>query len=597
MDVSSLHRMCDRMASRGPDGSGTWQSEDGQIIFGHRRLSVIDPHSRSDQPMLSSNGRYVIVLNGEIYNYKQLRQQLSDQGWHFRTTSDTEVILALYQEQGASCVDLLRGMFAFAIWDKEEKSLFLARDPYGIKPLYYTKQKQSFLFASQVQALKGAGIAAELETAALTGLYLFGSVPEPFTFLKDVWPLAAGSTMLVLRDGDVKQRRYASLPAIFSVAASRQAGSEQDSLAQIAEALRDSVRHHLVADVPMGLFLSGGVDSGALLGLMQDESRDAVQTVTIAFEEFAGTRDDESVLASELSRQYGNKHVNRVVTESEFREEVPRIFEAMDQPTVDGVNTYFASKAVRECGLKVALSGAGADELLGGYSTFKTVPRDVRLVSALNLLAFADSRRSDPSFLPRRAIGRPLLDPKAWEMLRLSKDYVGSYLVRRCLFTPSELPDVLGYDFALDGMKRLDPGGVILAQLPEKVRSPFPNVASLESGLYLKNQLLRDTDWASMAHSVEVRLPFVDVMLLRKIAPALCARRVNGKHALGGTPSKSLPKSIVAKRKTGFSTPLCRWLRQDERLDAWREVPALAHPRCKWAKRWAYVVANQFATQ
>lgn len=587
--------MCDQMADRGPDGAGAWKSEDRRVTLGHRRLSIIDLNERANQPMVSADGRYVITFNGEIYNYRSLRDQLAGRGWRFRTTSDTEVILALYQEKGRESVNELRGMFAFAIWDNVQGSLTLARDPYGIKPLYWTRHEGSFVFASQVRAIIAAGVPFEADPAAVTGFYLFGNVPEPFTIMKSVSPVAPGSTLTLLPDGEIAEERFASIAGIFEQAECSDPAADRDLQEQVREALLDSVRSHLVADVPVGLFLSAGVDSGALLGLVREVSGGTVQTVTLGFEEFSGTRDDETIIAAQVARHYDAAHVERVVSREEFSNDLPRVLAAMDQPTIDGINSFFVSKATRECGLKVALSGTGGDELFGGYSNFTTVPRDVRMLSLLGRPGLAE-RRDAQELVSGWRTGK-LVDAKVAELFRLGGDYPGAYLIRRCLFTPSELPAVLGADFALAGLERLDPAGLIEAQMPGKGSSAFARVGSLESGIYLRNQLLRDTDWASMAHSLEVRLPLVDAALLRKIAPALCRRAVTDKMPLALSPSKPLPQAVTARRKTGFSTPVGRWLSEDERLAQWRSVPALAYPRCKWAKRWAHVVAQEFASR
>lgn len=595
-DSRSLGRMCDRMARRGPDGSGLWESADGQAMFGHRRLSIIDLHHRSDQPMISESDRYVIVFNGEIYNYEELRGALIAKGRRFRTTSDTEVILALYEDDGEAVVQELRGMFAFAIWDKKENSLFLARDPYGIKPLYFALLGDRFAFASQVQALVAGGVPKEIDSAGLTGFYLFGSVPEPFTIIKRVSALPAGST-LSLRRGKATQRRYASVAKIFAEADRMEFGppSRADADAIIRESLRSSVRAHLVADVPVGLFLSAGVDSGALLGLMRDVSTQTIQTVTLAFDEFAGSHNDETGLADVAARYFDAEHFTRVVTKEEFGQELPALLAAMDQPTVDGVNSYFVAKATRERGLKVALSGAGGDELFGGYSTFRSIPHDVRIVSMLQRTGL--TRAAEKARLMSRNLVRWPFDPKVMELARLGASYAGAYLVRRCVFTPSELPLVLGVDLTREGLERLGAAALVEAELPPGDCSAYARVAALESGLYLKNQLLRDADWASMAHSLEVRLPLVDATLLREAAPVLCQRGTIDKQALALSPTKPLPPAIVARSKTGFSTPLSKWLAIDEQLQRWRDVPALSHPKCKWAKRWAHVVAQEFASR
>ena len=363
------------MRRRGPDGAGMWWSEERRCALAHRRLSILDLSERAAQPMMSEDGRLVVVFNGEIYNYPTLRQELEAEGTCFRTTSDTEVLLHLYARHGAEMLDRLRGMFAFAIWDDERRGLFLARDLYGIKPLYTANDGWTFRFASQVKALlAGGGVSNDPEPAGLVGFHLFGSVPEPFTLYREIRPLPAGHSQWVDAAGPREPRPYASVAAILAKGAMSPvpAGELED---RVRAAVLDSVRAHLLADVEVGIFLSAGVDSGALLGLMRDAGQQEIRAITLAFEEFSGTPEDEAPLAAQVAKRYGAEHIVRRVSEREFREDLPAILEAMDQPSIDGVNTWFVSKAAKEAGLKVALSGLGGDELLAGYPSFVDVPR------------------------------------------------------------------------------------------------------------------------------------------------------------------------------------------------------------------------------
>ena len=373
IDARELVRTRDHMAARGPDGEGSWIAADRRAAFGHRRLSIIDLSNAASQPMASEDGRTIVAFNGEIYNYEQLRADLLAKGHTFRSHSDTEVLLHLYALKGAEMVRDLRGMFAFAIWDENRRTMFLARDPYGIKPLYYADDGWTFRFASQVQALlAGGAVSRDADPAGRVGFALFGSVPEPFTMRREIRALPAGSTLTVDRVGAHEPRRYASIAQVYSDAESQAAGGDERAKAratgEFRAALLDSVRHHLVADVPVGAFLSSGVDSSALVGLMRDAGQQEIQTVTLSFAEFSGCLEDEGPLAAEVAKHYGARHTIRVVSESEFAEDLPRIFDAMDQPSIDGVNTWFVAKAARELGLKVALSGIGAfgpTDLLG----------------------------------------------------------------------------------------------------------------------------------------------------------------------------------------------------------------------------------------
>ncbi|MGC2524015.1 MAG: asparagine synthase (glutamine-hydrolyzing), partial [Stellaceae bacterium] len=371
------------MRARGPDGAGCWWSTDRRCALAHRRLSILDLSDRAAQPMASTDGTIVVTFSGEIYNYRALRAELEAEGVRFRTSCDTEALLHLYARHGEAMVPRLRGMFAFAIWDATRGRLFLARDPYGIKPLYIADDGWTFRFASQVKALLAGGrVSRDPEPAGIAGFHLFGSVPEPFTLYRDIRALPAGHTQRIDAAGPREPRCFTNLAAILASGA-----SDPSPAAELGERVRaavhDSVRAHLLADVEVGIFLSAGVDSGALLGLMGDAGQRRTRAITVAFDPFCGTADDEAPLAAQVAARYGAQHIVRRVGEREFRDDLPAIIEAMDQPSIDGVNTWFAAKAAKEAGLKVALSGLGGDELLAGYPSFVDVPRWRRRFGAL----------------------------------------------------------------------------------------------------------------------------------------------------------------------------------------------------------------------
>ena len=587
VDQPELLAMRDYMARRGPDGSGIWLADDRRIGFAHRRLAIIDLSDNGLQPMHSADGRFVITFNGEIYNYKELRRALKAKGYRFRTESDTEVLLHLYAERGIEMVHQLRGMFAFAIWDARERIVVLARDPYGIKPLYYSDDGWTCRFASQVKALlAGGAISSEPDPAGEVGFYLFGSVPEPYTTWRAIRSVPSGATVVIDRKGPGLPWRYHSIAAVYRDA-ERQELPAPDQQDAVRDALLDSVRSHLVADVPVGAFLSSGVDSGALVGLMRDAGAGEIRTVTVGFDEFRGLQQDETPFAAEIARQYCTQHTTRIVTRAEFETDLPRIMEAMDQPSIDGINTWFVAKAAREQGLKVAVSGLGGDELFGGYPSFRQLPGWVR--------AFAlPSRIPGFGFLSRRLAQSvtPLLgeNPKAAGLFEYGGGYAGAYLLRRGLFMPWELNQVLDRDTVRQGLRRLSPLSLIDAELMPPPRTAFARVAALESSFYMRNQLLRDTDWASMAHSLEVRVPLVDSILLAKLAPwAGPERRRKGKRLLAAAPSRALPAAVTERAKTGFTTPVETWMTSHIRAakSERRDVGVATVP---WARDWSQVV-------
>jgi asparagine synthase (glutamine-hydrolysing) len=549
----------DAMRARGPDGCGAWWSMDRQCGLGHRRLSIIDLSDRASQPMTSEDGRLVVVFNGEIYNYPQLRAELEVDGTQFRTTSDTEALLHLYARHGAEMVHRLRGMFAFAIWDQALRRLFLARDPYGIKPLYTANDGWTFRFASQVKALLAGGqVSRDPEPAGVVGFHLFGSVPEPFTLYRDIHALPAGHTQWVDAAGPREPKPFANLADVLSGSAARSV-PDPELPRRVRAGVLDSVRAHLLADVEVGIFLSAGIDSGALLGLMRDAGQQKIRAITLAFEEFSGTPEDEAPWATRVCEQYGANHIVRRLSQQEFVDDLPLILEAMDQPSIDGVNAWFVSKAAMEAGLKVAISGLGGDELLGGYPSSLDIPRWRRqfgalaAVPGLGLFARKLIGRFAPSFSRTR--------PKALGLLEHSGTWAGAYLLRRGLFLPNELPEVMDAEMAREGMRRLRPLRRLGESLKPDPGSDIGRVCVLESAHYMRNQLLRDADWAGMAHSLEIRVPLVDITLLRALAPVITSfTQGAGKAALAEAPTVPLPNEIVTRAKTGFGVPTGAWM-------------------------------------
>ena len=529
--AEELEAVTESMRPRGPDAGGTWISPDARVGLGSRRLAIIDLSAEGTQPLWDTRRELAIVFNGEIFNYLDLRVSLERGGARFHTHTDTEVLLELYRRDGARMVELLRGMFALAIWDTRTRQLFVARDPYGIKPLYLADDGATLRLASEVKALlAGGAVSRELDPAGAAGFFLTGSVPEPFTIRRDVRALAAGTYFYAGKE----PVRYFSVAAVF-----RDAAGRDDAHVFFRERVEESVMHHLVSDVPVGVFLSSGIDSSAIAAMAAKLSREPLRTFTLSFEEFRGQRADEAPLAERFARELGTIHTTRVVTRDEFRADLPRFLARMDQPTIDGVNTWFVSKAVHEAGVKVALSGLGGDELLGGYPSFSTVPRMVRL----SRVPFA-----------ARAAARLVRHPKARLLATYGGTYAGAYFLQRGLFRPDELPSLLGPERAREGMERLALIERIDAALDPDPGTPFGRVASMEASLYMRNQLLRDADWASMAHSVEVRVPLVDAFLLRQLAPRLLVQR-DDKSALAAI----LPDYLRMRPKTGFFTPMREW--------------------------------------
>lgn len=560
VDRAELARMNDRMASRGPDGSGIWVSDDGRSGFAHRRLAIIDLSEHGAQPMASSDGALVITFNGEIYNYRVLREELRAKGYKFRTESDTEVLLQLYADCGPAMVERLRGMFALALWDSRRHRLLLARDAFGIKPLYYADDGWTLRFASQAKGLlAGGSVPREPDPAGIVGFHLLGSVPEPFTVWREIRSLPAGCTLIVDETGPRQPQPYYSIATSLGHRARSSVGDLSHARAQLADAVHDSVRHHLVADVPVAVFLSAGLDSGALLGTMVDVGARDVTAITLTFEEFRGSAQDEGPLAAEVAALYGAHHVMRTVGRREFEQDLPAILDAMDLPTIDGINTWFIAKAAREAGVKVALSGLGADECFGGYPSFADVPRSVRIFRPF---AFIPSVGWLSRQVASMLVGFGLdLHPKSAGLAQYGGSWEGAYLLRRSVYMPWELGGLLDRDLLVAGLRRLK----LLQRLADELRpvrdlDDFDRVSVLETAHYMRNQLLRDADWAGMAHSIEIRVPYVDPFFLAALPSGAVLSAVNAKEAVADIPSLPLPPASRARRKTGFVTPVGHWM-------------------------------------
>lgn len=548
---------------RGPDAEGRWT--DQGIWMGHRRLAIVDLDPRADQPMHSECGRYVIIFNGEIYNYRALRDELLAQGVTLKTEGDTEIILCLFARQGEAMLPRLRGMFAFVIWDRTAQRAFAARDPYGIKPLYLSQTPEGVLFASQVRAITATGLVSREPCArGQAGFWMLGSVPEPYTWFRDVRTVEAGHCVWVDAGRVSTSRCWWDVADDWRQVAPVTLSADEIG-DRVQDALRTSVAAHLVADVPVGVFLSGGIDSGALAGLMVEAGARNLQGVTIAYDEFAGRNEDEAPAAAALAAHYGINHHIRRVTGAEFAADLPAMLAAMDQPSIDGVNSWYATKAVAEFGLKVVVSGVGGDELFQGYSSFQQLPRLVRSWRVLGKIPGVVPLAQLACNLQARRTGND-----RWRHLpQWSGRMSGAWWLRRSVHSPEELPALMGADLAQEALDGFSAQSWVHAMSGEQPADLRLALSQIESTTYLRNQLLRDSDWASMDHSVELRTPLVDAWLLREVRPLLAAfEQFPNKRLLAEAPRKALPEALITRKKTGFGIPVNQWLRQMDAPDS-----------------------------
>ena len=584
IEQAELLDMREALAARGPDGSGTWIEKGQRVGLAHRRLAIIDLSQAAAQPMQSDDGRLVVIFNGEIYNYRQLKAELEADGHSFRTTSDTEVLLALYRVHREAMVEKLRGMYAFAMWDASTRELLLARDPFGIKPLYYADRAGTIRFASQVKALvRGDGIRLTPDAAGHTGFFVFGYVPEPHTLYKEICALPAGSVLRVRQGEKPAIKQFYDLRSrVASAQTAPRRMSAGERLELISDALRDSVRHHLVSDVPVGVFLSSGIDSSVIAATSQSTASSKLSAVTMGFHEFQGTSLDEVPLARLQARHLGLDHLVRSVSRDEFYEDLHKIWSSMDQPTTDGINTWLVSKKAAEAGLKVCLSGLGGDELFGGYPSFRQIPKLIDALSKLPSAALFDwILKHSLALVPER-----VLSPKYAQTIGMGRSLPGAYLLRRALFLPPELRAFLDPDLVREGLAELREQES-LSRSVSGIASQHASISVLELQWYMRSQLLRDTDWAGMAHGLEIRTPLVDVRLVEAILPALISEVPPSKQDLASVTPGKLLDDITQRPKTGFATPVRQWL-----TERYQETG-----RYRGLRAWSRIVYSEFVPE
>lgn len=583
VDPGALNRMARRMEARGPDGAGFWTSPSSDLAFVHRRLAIIDVGDRGAQPMTTSDQALTITFNGEIYNFRDLRKQLEQDGVRFHTESDTEVILELYRRHGVACLALLRGMFAFAIWDQRSRTLLLARDPFGIKPLYVADDGRTVRFASQVKALvAGNEVDRSPDPAAQVSFLLWGHIPEPHTLYRAIKSLPPGYAMTVTDGGQSKTWAFSNLLGMLHHNAPTSLHREpptSEAQGILADALDDTVSYHMVSDVPVGCFLSAGIDSNVLCATASPLSNATpLQCITLGFSEFDGTPKDESALARLAADHYGVSHKVQTINKHDFDGGIDHLLASMDQPSVDGANTYFVAKAASDAGLKVALSGVGADEIFGGYPSFSQVPK---LVSLCNWIPCASTLGRLFRLLSANAISK-VAPAKYAGLLEYGSSFASAYFLRRGLFMPWEVTQIIDPDILVAGLEALD-----VSKLNSDISSidtPHARVMALEIQHYLRPRLLRDTDWAGMAHSLEIRTPFVDASYFQRIAALATTPSPPLKGDLVVSCRRPVPRAIAERRKSGFNIPIDSWLRS--------RTSNRKHGRGQ--KPWALFVAEHF---
>jgi asparagine synthase (glutamine-hydrolysing) len=616
-----LLSMRDAMHRGGPDDAGIWINSEKYIGFGHRRLSIIDLSSDGHQPMLSAERRYILTYNGEVYNFDEIKQELIQLGYSFKSMTDTEVILYGFMQWGNAIFEKLNGMFAIAIYDSQEKQITLARDYAGIKPLYYYFEEGKLYFASEIRAFKALNRFEENPDWQIYFL-AFGHLPEPITTLKDVKPLPKGTVFTYkieesriqspeTRDVSSEMKNLDvtlnsldfgiwTLSSFNNFQFTNKITNKEEALTRVKETLNAAVERHLISDAPIGLFLSGGIDSSLLTILAEPILKDKLQTLSIVFDE---TEFSEKAYQDIIIAQTGTKHRTYTVTKEQFLEALPDVMDAMDQPSTDGINSYFICKYAKEAGLTAVLSGLGADELFGGYNSFANMAKCELLIKWVPSIAFKSAelfkrdKYQKASFL---AIPGP----------------IGQYLFNRGLLCPKETARILNVSESkvwslltdlnqhykyIEIEKRETRNEKEIFSSNSSLGSRFSNLDSfnkatfIESNLYMQNQLLKDSDYMSMWHSIEIRVPFLDKELIElayQISPAIKAYEWQKKYLLIHAFGDKLPRAIWDRPKMGFTFPFQNWLKHIASNENGYAVEKYNKGCYTWSRFWAFYLQN-----
>lgn len=600
-DVSdNIVRMNEALAHRGPDNAGIYL--DGPIALGHRRLSIIDLSEAGKQPLFSYDQRYCIIFNGELYNYRQIKNVCTS--YPFQTNTDTEVILAAYSKWGKNCLQHFNGMFAFAIWDTFKKELFIARDRLGVKPLYYYKDQQKVLFSSEIRSLLKSGlIPKKINPQGVVDFLQYQTVHAPHTIIQDVYMLMPGHFMVVNEEGYGIEKYWEINYNVYA----ENSSSYTDVCEQVKKLLYDAVERRLVADVPFGAFLSGGIDSSAVVGIMSEVATEKVKTFSVVFDE---EKFSEAKYARLVAAKFKTEHHEIKLTPQDFLDSLPHALHAMDHPSGDGPNTFIVSKVTKAAGISMALSGLGGDEVFCGYNVFKQL--------------FLLNRHIWISQLPQ------ILRANAGRLLKLVKPGIASNKIGKALslnrFHIVDLYPIIRQIYFTDDIQRMlctsmlaeNQVAGIIDNLSERTDSNgiLSKISFLEISTYLQNVLLRDTDQMSMAHALEVREPFLDHTLIEYVMslPDAYKYPTSPKKLLTDSLGELLPKEVVHRPKMGFTLPWADWLKRDVRqftedklfqlsnrslfnraeiLSNWHSF-LKGDPRLNWVKIWSLVVLESW---
>ena len=532
--------------TRGPDNSNLWGSECNKVYFGHNRLSIIDLSNDANQPFVSKDKNYSITFNGEIYNYKSIKEELEKKNIFFKSKSDTEVILESYKYWGINFLSKLRGMFAFAIWDNLNKKLILVRDPFGIKPLYYTKKDNIFYFASEIKSILSIdNLNFKKSEKGIVSYFLWGNVQEPFTLYKDIESVEKGTAKVIFENGLEKTHKYASIKDEILNTEKEYFKSTNDLNQKLKFCIDETVNHHQVSDVPVTLLLSAGLDSSVILSSLNKKDKKNCSALTLDF--YQNQKLNESSIAKISAEKNKIKHFTKSFNEDELKFQVQKFFKRMDSPTNDGLNNFIVSYFAKQKGSKVILSGIGGDELFQGYPSFKRIP-NIKFLPKSKLVG-------DLVYYILKPILNALnINQKYAGILKYGKNTAEAYYLQRSFMFQDDLKKFLSPETFKIGFEELNLFGEIDNDLKDFEDNKLA-IMYLEIKYYLSSKLLRDADWTSMSNSTELRTPFVDWFFFKQILPLIKSNINVTKSNLFECYKMNLPNEINKRDKTGFVIP------------------------------------------
>lgn len=557
--ISILKGINKRLECRGPDSQNIWKNDSNDICLGHTRLSIIDPVERSNQPFISEDKNFVITYNGELYNYLDQKKELEKKGHIFKTNSDTEVILKLYIEYNEKFLEFLDGMFAFCIYDKRNNETIIVRDRFGIKPLYYTLFNDIFIFSSSVKSIyENFDFTNDFSKGAVIGFLVNGSIPEPLTLRKNIQSVQAGTIIKIKNNSVVKKKYFSFVEMINNVENSKRNNFTQEDFDYN---FKKTIKKHLISDVKTALFLSSGIDSNAILSTTKKLGH-KIDTISLGFDEYKNSKKDELLKIKLILKNYDSQNIIQYVDKEKFYNLKQEILNKMDQPSIDGINTFLIANLAKEKKYKVALSGLGGDEIFQGYKTYDHISI-MQKINKLNIFLKPNLYKRLTKF-PFSLIGKE----KYSYILNYSNNIRDSYILQRCVHVPEQIYALLPHKFVSEGIDEFNSIYIDSNELNNINQQNF-KITYLEINNYLKNQLLRDSDWAGMANSVEIRVPFIDYDFIEFSLRFLNSTNNFSKDLLLSTIDSDSRKYFNINKKLGFEIPIKSWINSSDNYKSW----------------------------